>query len=82
MALSANPGKYFGIYRGTVLNNTDPAGDNRVQVMVPGVSGQVSGWAMPSFQYNSIAVPKIGETVWVMYEAGDPAYPVYMGWKP
>lgn len=65
-----------GIYRGTVLNTQDPSGAGRVQVLVPAVSGQTSGWAlacepMPKFQ--------AGDTAWVMFEAGDAARPVCIG---
>ncbi len=72
----------FGIYRGMVLSVTDPAGRSRVQVLVPGVGGQTSGWADPCLPAGSSASPKVGDTVWVMFEAGDTSHPVYMGFMP
>jgi hypothetical protein len=68
-----------GIYRGTVLNTTDPSGAGRVQVLVPAVSGQTSGWAaacepMPTF--------RAGDTAWVMFEGGDSSRPVCVGRMP
>ena len=40
--------KYFGKYRGTVVNNVDPLQIGRILVMVPDVSGIVpTSWAMP-----------------------------------
>ena len=67
--------QYFGIYRGTVLNTTDPAGQGRIQVMVPNVSGQTSGWAAPC----SNTTPNVGDTAFIMFEGGDPSLPVFMG---
>ena len=71
--------QYFGIYRATVLNTTDPAGQGRVQVMVANVSGQTSGWAAACSPPGSTAQPNVGDTAFVMFEGGDPAYPVFMG---
>jgi Type VI secretion system/phage-baseplate injector OB domain len=72
------------IYRATVLDNTDPQGMGRLQVSVLGSPG-ASGWATPCVPYNSsesVTVPPVGENVWVMFEDGDPSYPVWMGWFP
>jgi hypothetical protein len=68
-----------GIYRGTVLNSQDPSGAGRVQVLVPAVSGQTSGWAMPCEP-----MPKFqaGDTAWVMFEGGDAGRPVCVGRLP
>ena len=42
--------RYFGKYRGLVLNNRDPDERGRVQVSVPALSGDATvGWAEPSF---------------------------------
>ena len=41
--------KFYGKYRGTVVNNLDPMQLGRIQVMVPDVLGlSVSSWAMPA----------------------------------
>jgi uncharacterized protein involved in type VI secretion and phage assembly len=77
--------RYFGKYRGTVLNNIDPMMIGRIQAIVPDVSSVVpTSWAMPCFpmagiQTGTIAVPPIGAGVWVEFERGDPDYPVWTG---
>lgn len=77
-------GRYFGKYRGTVVNNVDPMQQGRVQVMVPAVSDILSNWAMPCTpiagrQQGVFVVPQVGANVWVEYEAGDPQYPIWTG---
>ncbi|MEA2685561.1 MAG: hypothetical protein QOE93_756 [Actinomycetota bacterium] len=76
---------FFGKYRGTVLNNIDPHGVGRVQVMVSDVLGQVpSAWALPCVpmagpQMGIYVVPPIGASVWVEFEQGDPDNPIWVG---
>jgi uncharacterized protein involved in type VI secretion and phage assembly len=77
--------KYFGKYRGTVVNNVDPMQIGRIQVMVPDVSNvMLSSWAMPCVPVAGInmgmfTVPLIGAGVWVEFEQGDPDYPIWVG---
>jgi uncharacterized protein involved in type VI secretion and phage assembly len=77
--------KYFGKYRGTVLQNIDPMQLGRIQVIVPDVSGLMpSSWAMPCFpitgkQMGAYWVPQIGSGVWVEFEQGNPDYPIWVG---
>jgi uncharacterized protein involved in type VI secretion and phage assembly len=77
--------RYFGKYRGTVLNNLDPMQMGRILAMVPDVSSLVpSSWAMPCFpvagiQTGMYAVPPIGAGVWIEYEQGDADYPIWAG---
>ena len=77
--------KYFGKYRGTVLQNLDPMQLGRIQVIVPDVSGLLpSSWAMPCFpltgkQMGAYWVPQIGSGVWVEFEQGNPDYPIWVG---
>ncbi len=77
--------KYFGKYRGTVLNNIDPEFRGRIQVTVTDVSAfSPSSWAMPSLpiagkQMGAHFVPQIGSGVWVEFEQGDPNYPIWTG---
>jgi uncharacterized protein involved in type VI secretion and phage assembly len=78
-------GKYFGKYRGTVVNNIDPLQMGRLTVQVPDVKGLIpSTWAMPCFpisgkQMGAYLVPQIGAGVWVEFEQGDPDYPIWSG---
>jgi uncharacterized protein involved in type VI secretion and phage assembly len=77
--------KYFGIYRGTVLNNIDPLNIGRIMVTVPDVGGLTpSTFAMPCVpiagkQMGTFMVPQIGAGVWLQFEAGDPDRPVWSG---
>ena len=77
--------KFFGKYRGTVLNNIDPMMMGRIQAIVPDVTGLIpSSWCMPCFQVAGIqngvfTVPIVGSAVWIEYEHGDPDYPIWTG---
>jgi type VI secretion system (T6SS) baseplate-like injector VgrG len=77
--------KYYGKYRGTVIQNIDPLQIGRIMVSVPDVSGVLpSSWAMPCVpiagkQMGSYFVPQIGSGVWVEFEQGDPDYPIWTG---
>lgn len=81
----SNGEKYFGKYRGVVLNNVDPMQMGRLMVQVPDVTGLVPGtWAMPcvpiaGIQNGMVALPIIGSGVWIEFEQGDPDYPVWVG---
>ena len=68
-----------GKHRGIVRNNVDPSGIARLQVEVPSVSGDAV-WAMPCVPFVAgLKLPPIGTNVWVEYEAGDAARPIWVG---
>jgi uncharacterized protein involved in type VI secretion and phage assembly len=77
--------RFYGKYRGTVVNNLDPMQIGRVQVSVPDVSSALpSTWAMPCLpvagtQMGLYAVPPVGANVWVEFEQGDPDLPIWVG---
>jgi uncharacterized protein involved in type VI secretion and phage assembly len=77
--------RYYGKYRGTVVNNYDPSGQGRLQVMVPEVSPvPLINWAMMctpvgGFQNGMFAVPPPKSGVWVEFEQGDIDYPIWTG---
>jgi hypothetical protein len=77
--------KFYGIYRGTVVNNVDPLQTGRILVTVTDVGSVTpSTWAMPAVplagkQEGTFMVPQIGAGVWVQFEAGDPDRPVWTG---
>ncbi len=76
----AGTASFPAIYRATVLNGQDPEGRGRVQVMVPAITGQGSGWAVGCFMPGAaMTAPQVGDTVFVMFENGDPAFPVWLG---
>lgn len=77
--------KFYGKYRGTVINNLDPMQMGRIQAMVPDVSNFIpTSWAMPcvpvaGLQMGVFTLPPIGAGVWIEFEQGDPDYPVWVG---
>ena len=82
--MSDSARKFYGKYRGTVVNNIDPLQIGRVQVSVPDVSLIPGSWAMPCLpiagkQEGIFMVPQIGAGVWVEFEQGNPDYPIWVG---
>lgn len=81
----ADKQKFFGKYRGTVINNIDPMQMGRIQAMVPDVSNLIpTTWAMPclpvaGIQMGIFSVPTIGSGVWIEFEQGDPDFPIWVG---
>ncbi|MHA6262324.1 phage baseplate assembly protein V [Arenibacterium sp. CAU 1754] len=77
--------RYYGKYRGVVVNNVDPMVTGRIQAIVPDVSSvALTSWAMPclpmaGIQTGSVAIPPIGAGVWMEFERGDPDYPIWTG---
>lgn len=77
--------KFYGKYRGMVINNIDPMQTGRLMVQVPDVTGLVPGtWAMPCFpfagkQMGAWALPQIGAGVWVEFEQGNADHPIWSG---
>ena len=83
--MSNPPQRFYGKYRGTVINNVDPLQIGRIQAMVPDVSNVIpSSWAMPCVpiagkQMGTFVVPQVGAGVWVEFEQGNPDYPIWVG---
>jgi uncharacterized protein involved in type VI secretion and phage assembly len=77
--------RFFGKYRGTVLNNVDPMQTNRIMVQVPEVLGpSISTWALPCVpfagtQTGCFYFPPIGAAVWIEFEGGDSDFPIWVG---
>ena len=77
--------KFYGKFRGTVINNIDPLQIGRILASVPDVLGPVpTSWAMPCVpiagkQMGTYMVPQIGAGVWIEFEQGDPDYPIWVG---
>jgi len=79
--------RFYGKYRGLVVDNADPQKLGRLKVKVPAVLGSevVTGWAMPCVAYGGMAdtglfcIPEIDAGVWVEFEEGDPEYPIWSG---
>jgi hypothetical protein len=84
----SDDGKFWGKYRGTVVNNVDFEQRGRLLVTVPDVLTLVpSTWAEPCAPLAGptgppmgvYLVPPIGAGVWVEFEQGDPDYPIWVG---
>jgi len=77
--------RFYGKYRGTVVNNVDPEQTGHLLVEVSDSHGlSISSWAAPCFPIGGLqsgiwAVPAVGSAVWVEFEAGDPDYPIWSG---
>ena len=77
--------KFYGKYRGVVSDVDDPDSMGRIKASVPEVLGDVeSPWALPCAPYagdgmGTYNVPPVGAGVWIEFEAGDPARPLWTG---
>jgi uncharacterized protein involved in type VI secretion and phage assembly len=79
--------RFFGKYRGRVVDNEDPARLGRLRLRVPSVLGPdvVTGWASPCAAYGGAAgqglfvVPEPEAGVWVEFEEGDLEFPIWVG---
>jgi hypothetical protein len=73
--------RFYGVYRGTVFNTNDPQNLGRLQVKIPQIlADQATQWAWPVEKYGTdTAVPSVGQGVWVVFEGGDPSYPIWIG---
>ena len=80
--------KYWGKYRGTVVNNIDPEQRGRLQVLVPDVNSVIpTTFAEPCVPLAGptgppmgvYMVPPIGAGVWVEFEHGDSNKPIWVG---
>lgn len=81
----SSPNKFYGKYRGSVIENIDPMQTCRLLVSVPDVLGEIpSSWALPCLPFTGqmaglVVLPAIGAGVWVEFEQGDPDYPIWTG---
>lgn len=79
--------RFYGKYAAIVADVEDPHAVGRVRARIPEVLGEdvLSGWAMPAAPVGGganrgfFALPDVGDTVWVEFEAGDPARPIWSG---
>lgn len=78
----SGPSNYYpGVYRGTVFSNRDPLNQGRLRLKVPQLfADQHTEWAWPiKISGVEVPIPDVGQGVWVMFEGGDPAFPVWHG---
>jgi Type VI secretion system/phage-baseplate injector OB domain len=73
--------RFFGIYRGVVHDNNDPQKKRRIRVKVPQVlQDEPTQWIWHrEDSYTKTQPPATNQGVWVMFEGGDPSFPVSVG---
>lgn len=75
--------RYFGKYQASVVGNSDPHGQGRINVRVPEMFGDQTLWAewAPSYTPGGamFVAPPIGTQVLIEFLAGDPSAPVWCG---
>jgi len=76
--------RYFGKYRGTVVDNQDTSSLGRIKVSVDGIIDSGGLWAWPCVPYAGPGVglfclPPKKALVWVEFEGGDPSFPIWTG---
>ncbi|MCP4428752.1 MAG: phage tail protein [Chloroflexi bacterium] len=79
--------RFYGKYRGFVVDNEDPEFLGRLKVQVPSLLGDevVTGWAAPCLPYGGFTnqgilfVPEVDAGVWVEFEEGDLEFPIWTG---
>ena len=85
---STEPKRFYGKYKGTVAINNDLEGRGRICALVPSVLGPApSNWCeacaplagVTGFPMGVYMVPPLGAGVWIEFEGGDPARPIWTG---
>lgn len=79
--------RFYGKYRGFVVDNEDPEKLGRLKVAVPSVLGKevVTGWASPCTPYGGdvgqgfLFIPEKKAGVWIEFEEGDLEFPIWVG---
>lgn len=76
-------GKYYSVYRGTVEDNNDPQGLGRLLIKVPFIASDTfPKWVVQENRYSGKGygtwnIPEIGDIVFVVFERGNPNYPLW-----
>jgi uncharacterized protein involved in type VI secretion and phage assembly len=77
--------RFYGKYRGIVVDVNDPDSLGRITAQVPEILQQeTSPWALPAVPFAGpshglVLLPEVGDGVWIEFEAGDPSRPVWTG---
>jgi len=69
--------RFFGIYRGLIHDSNDPEKMGRARIQVPQVLGlAITDWVECIVGNTE---PEPNTPVWVMFEGGDPNFPLWIG---
>jgi uncharacterized protein involved in type VI secretion and phage assembly len=76
--------RFYGKYRGVVVDNDDGTDRGRLLVRVPDVLADAEVWALPCVPYAGkgvgfFAVPPQDAHVWCEFEGGDPQHAIWVG---
>jgi uncharacterized protein involved in type VI secretion and phage assembly len=77
--------RFYGKYRGIVVDVDDPDSLGRITAQVPEVlQEETSPWALPASPFAGpshglVLIPEKGDGVWIEFEAGDPSRPIWTG---
>ncbi|MGA2129317.1 MAG: phage baseplate assembly protein V, partial [Xanthobacteraceae bacterium] len=76
--------RYFGKYRGKVLDNADPLMLGRILAEVAAVPAMRMNWCVPCVPYAGAgvgfyAMPPVDANVWIEFEGGDVNFPIWSG---
>jgi uncharacterized protein involved in type VI secretion and phage assembly len=78
--------KYYGKYRGFVVDNQDPEKKGRLRVRVPSILGETeTGWALPCLPFGGLQdqgffmIPEVDSQIWVEFEEGNLSHPIWTG---
>src|SRR5262245_38642120 len=76
---------FYGKYRGIVTDISDPDNRCRIKARVPAVfDDTVAPWAEPALPFagdghGMVMLPKVGDGVWIEFEAGNLQTPIWSG---
>jgi hypothetical protein len=65
-----------------VADAADPLATGRLRVRIPEILGGESVWALHCTPVGQAAIPAAGQSVWILFEHGDPERPVWIGTLP
>ena len=78
--------RFYSLYVAIVADNNDPEKLGRIKISIPEMTaGQVlNKWITPQVAFGGnnngfVAIPNVGENVWVTFRCGDPRFPIYIG---
>jgi hypothetical protein len=69
--------RLYGIYRAVVKTSKDPKNLRRIKVQSQTTGIEVTDWVWPV--HSTAKPPSIGQGVFIMYQGGDPEFPLWIG---